>query len=262
MSQPILRIAGLSHVVAGRAILDDVSFSVEEGEFFSVVGPNGAGKTTLLKAILRLLSGWTGKVLAGGRDAASLSRRQLARILSYVPQAEGRLFPFTVREFVAMGRYPHLSPFTVMTSEDERAVDDALTCTGTTRFAHRLVDTLSGGERQKVYIAGALSQGAQVLLLDEPTTFLDPRHQAEILALLKRLNTTRRITVFCVTHDINAAGLLSDTLLGLKEGRVVCSGPPAEIMTEETLARLFDKHFVLVPHPRTGDRVVVPDGAV
>jgi iron complex transport system ATP-binding protein len=255
----VIHVESFSFRIADKEILRGVSFDVEQGEYLSIVGPNGAGKTTLLKCLDRILVGGTGRVEIFGRALADYRQKDLARLLSYVPQAEGRRVPFTVEQFVLMGRYPYLSPFASITREDRRAVDEALTRTGTTQFAERTLDTLSGGERQKVLIAAALAQGAKILLLDEPTTFLDYRHQIEIRRLLAEVNRDQGTTILAVTHDVTAAALESDRIVALREGEVVFCGTPREIMDRDVLSRIYGTEFLLVDHPRAALPVIVPD---
>ncbi|MHC5053397.1 MAG: ABC transporter ATP-binding protein [Planctomycetota bacterium] len=256
---PLVEVRGYSLELGGRRILRDVSLAVAEGEFVSVVGPNGAGKTTLLKCIMRVLAGGTGEIRVAGRPLGGYTQRELARLVSYVPQADGRALPFTVREFVMMGRYPHLSPFSVTRPEDEEAVERAMEMTGSAPFADRPLDTLSGGERQGALIAAALAQGAGLLLLDEPATFLDPRHEADMARLLRRANREGGVTVVAVTHDVNAAALRSDRVVALKGGTVVFAGTGRELMTDEVLGLVYDKRFAMVEHPTAGMPVAVPD---
>jgi len=255
---PVLDVRDFSFRVGKKEILRNVSFSVRRGEYLSIVGPNGAGKTTLLKCVDRLLRGGTGRIEVVGRPLRSYSQRQLARLISYVPQADGRVFPFTVEQFVFMGRYPYLSPFATLGVEDRRAVHDAMSEAGVSGFADRRLNTLSGGERQKVFIAAALAQQAQVLLLDEPTTFLDYRHQAEIRDLLARVNDVSGVTIVAVTHDVNRAALDSDRIVALSEGQVVFAGLPEEIMDAGVLERIYGTAFVMVDHPGTEFPLIAP----
>jgi len=250
-------LVGFSFGLAGKAILREVSFSVRRGEYLSILGPNGAGKTTLLKCIDRVLTGGSGRIEVFGRPLARFSQRELARRLSYVPQADGRVLPFTVEQFVLMGRYPYLRPFASIGREDREAVGEALRTTGTLEFKDRRLGTLSGGERQSVYIAAALAQGADVFLLDEPTTFLDYRHQAEIRDLLARVNASG-VTIVAVTHDVNRAVLDSHRVVALREGAVVYCGPPTEVMQPDVLRRIYDTEFLLVPHPGADLPMIVP----
>lgn len=260
MSELVIEVADFSYGVAGKSILNRVSFSVERGEYLGIIGPNGAGKTTLLKCLMRINVGGQGAVRIAGRPLVDCSQKELARYLSYVPQADGRLFPFTAREFVMMGRYPHLSPFSSVSSKDDKEVDEALQVTGMSDFADRAVGTLSGGERQKLFVAAAVAQGSDVILLDEPTAFLDPKHQAEIEGMLRRLNKDGGVTLVTVTHDVNSAALQCDKVLALKAGRVAHHGPAAGIMDNSVLQPVFDKEFVFATHPHRNVPVVVPDG--
>ena len=219
---PVLEITNFSFRIGAKKILRDVTFSVAKGEYLSIVGPNGAGKTTLLKCIDRIHRGGSGQIAVYGRPLESYRQRDLARHLSYVPQADGRVFPFTVEQFVLMGRYPHLNAFSSIAHEDRKTVLEVMERARISPFAHRRLDTLSGGERQKVYIAAALAQGAQVLLLDEPTTFLDYRHQAEIRDLLAEINRNSGVTIVAVTHDVNRAAMDSHRIVALsaRSGRL------------------------------------------
>ncbi|MBN2473852.1 MAG: ABC transporter ATP-binding protein [Pirellulales bacterium] len=254
----VIRLQSFSFRLGDKPILRDVSFAVEKGEYLAIVGPNGAGKTTLIKCLDRLLTGGTGEIEICGRPLRKYSQKQLARLISYVPQADGRVVPFTVEQFVLMGRYPYLSPFSAVSHEDRRAVAEALQLTGTAEFAARLLGTLSGGERQKVYIAAALAQGAEIVLLDEPTTFLDYRHQAEVTALLGRIHRSAGVTIVAVTHDLNHAVLESDRIVALREGRVAFCGPPVEIMRPDVLRKIYGTSLLLVEHPQVGLPVIVP----
>jgi iron complex transport system ATP-binding protein len=255
----VLEVRGFSLRYGKKEVLRDVSFNVSRGEYLSIVGPNGAGKTSLLRCIDRIQAGGTGDVRLFGRPLASYRQRELARRVAYVPQADSRTFPFTVRQFVLMGRYPYLSPFSSIDREGRAAVEQALAVTGTAEFCERRLDTLSGGERQKVFIAAALAQQADVLLLDEPTTFLDYRHQAEIRDLLARVKRQSGTTILSVTHDVNRAVLDSSRILALRGGEVAFCGTPQEIMHPDVLGRIYQTHFSLIGHPRAAVAVIVPD---
>jgi len=254
----LIRLDNFSFQLGDKPILCDVSFDVSEGEYVAIVGPNGAGKTTLIKCIDRLLFGGTGSIEICGRPLHQYRQKELARLISYVPQADGRVFPFTVEQFVLMGRYPYLSPFSAVSKEDRRAVDEALQRTGTAEFAGRLLSTLSGGERQKVYVAAALAQGGKIMLLDEPTTFLDYRHQAEISALLSRINRSSGVTIVAVTHDVNQAALRSDRIVALRDGRVAFCGLARQIMDPDVLQEIYGTTLLLVDHPQADLPVIVP----
>jgi iron complex transport system ATP-binding protein len=262
MSGPALEIRDLGVTINCTAILTEVSFDVAVGEFVTIIGPNGAGKTTLIKCLDRIIGLQAGAIRLTGQPLASYRRRDLARAVAYVPQAGAESIPFTVQEFVMMGRYPHLSPFSRIGAQDEKVVQAALQLTGTEQFGPRRMNTLSGGERQKVFIAAALTQEASILLLDEPTTFLDPRHQADIHLRLRRINREWGVTIVAVTHDINAAARLSDRIVALKKGRVVFCGTPAELMGGETLQTIYEARFLFVPHPQGGAPVVVEEDQI
>ena len=257
-TDPVIDVADFSFRIGKKEILRNVAFEVRPGEYLAIVGPNGAGKSTLLKCLDRILVGGTGRINVFGRPLQDYRQRELARRISYVPQADGRVFPFTVEQFVLLGRYPYLSPFSPVGRDDRQAVHEALELTGTAEFAPRMLGTLSGGERQKVFIAAALAQGADVLLLDEPTTFLDSRHQAEVAELLARANAESGVTIVAVTHDVNQAALQSDRVLALTDGSVAFCGPAAGIMEADVLERVFGVSLLTIGHPRAGIPVIVP----
>ena len=255
----IISIRDYSFSAGGKRILQDVSLTVAAGEFLSIIGPNGAGKTTLLKCLVRINTGGSGGILLGGRPLESYTQRALARLVGYVPQSDGRSLPFTVEEFVRMSRYPYLGPFAAYGPDDDRAMRGALELTGMAHLSGRLLDTLSGGERQTVLIAAALAQETPILLLDEPTAFLDPRHVADIHRILRRINHERGVTVVAVTHDINGAALLSDRIAILREGSATFTGSPREVMRDEVLSPVYGKPFLFVNHPKTGLPLIVPE---
>ncbi|HEX9972930.1 MAG TPA: ABC transporter ATP-binding protein [bacterium] len=255
----LIDIENLSLSIANKTILNSVSIQIYDGDYLSIIGPNGAGKTSLLKCLMRIYPGYTGRIRFQDKLPDKISQKNLARLISYVPQADGRVFPFTVEEFVMMGRYPHLSPFSSFNSEDRNAVNRALEMTRMKPFAPRFMNTLSGGERQIVLIAAALAQGAKIMLLDEPTTFLDPKHEAEIYSILKRLNRELGMTIISVTHDINNAVLQSDKIVILRQGKIMYWGKAQDVMKNEILERAFDKTFTFVAHPGTGQNIVVPE---
>lgn len=253
------QVEGLSVKAGGATILQEVTFDVAEGESLAIIGPNGAGKTTLLRSLMRMIPGVSGGIRVFGRPLAACSQRELARMVSYVPQAEGRSLPFTVREFMLMARYPHMSPFSHLTAHDNEAVDRAMERTAVTLFANRNMDTLSGGERQKVFVAAALAQEPRAMLLDEPTTFLDYRHQVELLELVERLHREGGLTVISVTHDLNQGALAGDRVLALRQGQTTFHGTPRELLAHpEILSGIYDTEFDYITHPHTGATIVVP----
>jgi iron complex transport system ATP-binding protein len=241
-----VHIQNLSLHLAGNHILDDICLSVHSGEFISIIGPNGAGKTSLIKCLCGIYHPDSGSIHIMGQDASKLHSRQRAKLLSYVPQAEGRSFPFTVEEFVLMGRYTSLSPFTTVAPDDRNAVAHALQQTGMESFRKRKINTLSGGERQMVFIAAALAQEAQILVLDEPASFLDYRHQAQVFTLLRRLNREAGHTIITVSHNLNTATHTSSRILALKHGKRVFFGTPSELLHKQQLEDIFDTSFRLI----------------
>lgn len=248
---------GLNYKMGKRLILKDVNLSVARGEHLTLVGPNGAGKTTLLKC----LGGLMGKRLnvnVLGRPLDKYSRKELAKLISYVPQYSVWDGSFSVYEFVMLGRYPYLQAFGTPTREDKAVVERMLGFTGLTKLAQNRLNNLSGGERQKVFIAAALAQQSRLLLLDEPTTFLDPRHEAEISELILRINHEYGVTVITVTHDINTAVINTSRVVAIKNGQIVFNGAARDFMHNDVLKRIYDKDFVFATHPQTNIQVVVP----
>ena len=256
---PALEINNLSLKLGGNDILRDVSFKVPQGSFLSIVGPNGAGKTTLLRCVTGFISSWSGDIKVNGRPVGSYRPKDLARLISYVPQSDETIFPFTGRELVMMGRYPYLSPFTRPTLKDTEVVEHTLDVTGTTSLADRDMRTLSGGERQKILIAGALAQEAGIVLLDEPTNFLDPRHAEEVLSILSELNRSGA-TIVMVTHDLNHAVHYAGTAAALAGGKLAFDGSSGDLMNNDILGPVYGKDFTLVKHPDSGKMMALPGG--
>lgn len=249
MSSPFIQITNLSVSLAGNPILYDISLDITEGEYVSIIGPNGAGKTTLIQCMAGIHTNWVGSIRIGGKSFHDLPGKQLAKLQSYVPQAEGRSNPLTVEEFVATGRYPHLSAFTSMRKEDFDAVDRELNRAGLLALRKRQMSSLSGGERQMAFIAAALAQETSIILLDEPSTFLDYRHQADVAAILRSACSENGMTVVAVHHDINIAAACSNRIHAIKDGKVVCSGTPETIADSRTLESIFDTPFICTPSP-------------
>ena len=242
----------------GLAGLHGVSLDVGRGGLVGVIGPNGSGKTTLLRLLGGLLAPASGRITVEDRDVAHITRRDLARRIAIVPQETRLSFEYSVLEVVLMGRFPHLGPFELESPDDVSIARDALAATGTLALADRPYQTLSGGEKQRVIIAGALAQATDLMLLDEPTAALDPGYQIEIAALLRRLNADRGMTIVVATHDLNfAAGVCRDLLL-LREGRVIASGPTAEVLTRESVRALYDVEADVTFHQGAGHLTVVP----
>lgn len=261
MSESALDINALSYAVRGTPILRDVSARIGKGETWSIIGANGAGKSTLLKCLMRINTGWSGQVRLFDRSLGAYSQRQLAKKMAYVPQAGGdQLFPYTVREFIRMGRYAYSGPFGTAHEGDRKAIDDAISLAGVGAFEERMLASLSGGERQKVYIAAALAQTGDMLLLDEPTAFLDYRHQTEVSTILHKINRETGTTILCVTHDVNTAILTGGQVLALQKGKVHWCGDAKELMCEKRLESIYGTPFRLLDDPETGLRLVAPQG--
>jgi iron complex transport system ATP-binding protein len=243
-------------------VLRDVSLTVGRGDFLTVIGPNGAGKSTLLRCLDGIVEPSAGGISIDGRPVADFGRREIARAVSYVPQPDGGALDFTVQSFVEMGRFPHLGSWAALTETDVAAVREAMDVTEVTDLAQRVMGSLSGGERQRVSIAAALAQGGSILLLDEPTSFLDYRHQVQMLDLIDRLHRDKALTVIAVTHDLNSTVALADGVVALKDGRVAFVGTPAELLTESRLAHIFDAEFRLVAGGSRGLPLVQPARSV
>ena len=261
MSATALEARDISVSLGGRRVLGNVSFAIEKGEFLSIIGPNGAGKTTLIRALNGIVATEAGEVCVMGRALSSYRQRDLAKIVSYVPQADGRHFPFSVFEFVMLGRYPYMSPFSPASVEDRSAAEAALERTGARHLAGRSIGTLSGGERRQVYIAAALAQGASILLLDEPTAFLDYRHRVEVAALLERLNRDEGATIVSVTHDIDEQVLTCSRVVAIKDGAVAFNAAPDGLLVHGVLEGIYDTPFRHVHDPGSSVPVVLPSSA-
>ena len=239
----IIQINQLSVGIDGTPILRDLSFEVSAGEYISIIGPNGAGKTTLMRSLLGMID-YAGSIQIHGDECSTISAKNLAKLISYVPQTQNIEFPLPVFDFVMMGRYPYLSPLAPAQKSDIDAVELAMEITGTLPFRKRLMRTLSGGERQRVYIAAALAQETPIILLDEPATFLDWRHQSDVMQLLKNINQDRGTTLIAVNHDLNCAAHWSDRIIALKEGQLLLDGTPDELIQPEPLKQLFETTFI------------------
>jgi iron complex transport system ATP-binding protein len=240
-----------------KTLLDDVSFDVQKGDHLVVIGPNGAGKTTLLKCLDNILTHWTGNITFDGKPLQHFSQRQLAQRIAYVQQSASSPFAFTVLQLVEMGRYPHLKTLSPISAEDRQIVEEAMQSMGITNLADRTVHTLSGGEIQKVHLATALAQQADVWFLDEPTTYLDYKHQSEIGRLLRTFHQQGK-TIIEVTHDANRAVLDATHVIALSSGRIVFDGSPAMLMNTESLRNIYDIDFQFVNHPSLPLKLVVP----
>ncbi|WP_448375471.1 heme ABC transporter ATP-binding protein [Fervidobacterium sp.] len=220
-------------------VLKDISVTVNRGEIVSVIGPNGSGKSTLVKTLSRLLKPKTGTVLIEGKDIRMLSNREIAKSLAILTQFPASPHDFTVEEVVKFGRLPHKEWYKRFSAQDQRIVEYVLLKTKLYHLKNRQVWTLSGGERQRVWIAMALAQNPSVLILDEPTTYLDLAHQIEVMELLKKLNKELGLTIIMVLHDLNLASHYSDRIIVMKDGKIINDGSPWEVLTPELLSFVY-----------------------
>ena len=242
----------------GNPVVHDLSLAIPEGRITVIVGANACGKSTLLRGLARLLKPRQGSVLLDGVELHRMGTRAVATRLGILPQQPVAPEGITVAELVARGRHPHQRWFRQWSVDDEDSVAGALAATGITDLADRSIDELSGGQRQRVWIALALAQGTPLLLLDEPTTFLDLAHQVDVLDLLAQLNEDEGRTIVLVLHDLNMAARYAHHLVAMRDGRVVAQGPPGEVVTPELVAEVFDLECRVVPDPITGTPLVLP----
>lgn len=235
-----------------NAVVRSASFSVEPGSIFAIIGPNGSGKSTLLRLMLGVLRPDSGTIRYEGRAVISWNRREIAKRIGVVGQTEEHMFPISVRELVAMGRYPHLGPWRRSTQTDELAIETAMERCTVSELSSRPVDRLSGGERQRARIARALAQQPATLVLDEPTVQLDIAHEMVIFDLLADLCRSDGATVVIVTHNLNLAARYASAILLLNRGSVVANGPPADVLTREVIESVYRWPVRVVPHPGPG----------
>jgi iron complex transport system ATP-binding protein len=240
-----------------QPLFDGLSVSVGNGEFVGLVGPNGSGKTTFLNLLTRVLKPSRGRILVDGNEIRALSARALACKIAVVPQESAMIFPFTVSEVVLMGRAPHMRTI-LERSEDFDIAAEAMEMAGVTHLADRAITELSGGERQSVLIARALAQRPGILLLDEPTAFLDIKHQVDIYDILGRLNHERKMTIVAVSHDLNLASQYCERVLVFKQGRLMFDGPPQKAITAETIHDVYGVDVVVQTSRQSGRPFVLP----
>lgn len=257
MEPSVLEARDLRLSYAAHTIVDGLSLSIPPGGFTVIVGPNGCGKSTLLRAFGRMIVPRAGTVHIDGVDLAAMRTKQIARRIALLPQAPLTPGAITVADLVARGRNPHQSLLRQWSVEDERAVDEALQEVGMREHADRLVEELSGGQRQRVWIAMTLAQQTPVLLLDEPTTYLDIAHQVDVLDLCSRLHASGR-TLVAVLHDLNLAARYASHIVAMRDGAVVAAGTPDAVLTPETLRSVFDLEALVLRDPETGRPLIVP----
>ncbi|MFT4215641.1 MAG: ABC transporter ATP-binding protein [Micropruina sp.] len=240
-----------------RVVLAGLDLSVPDGRFSVIVGPNACGKSTLLRGLSRILRPHGGRVLLDGRAVHTMPAKQVARILGMLPQSATAPETITVLDLVGRGRFPHQSLLRQWSDADQLAVEQAMEAAGVTELADRPVDELSGGQRQRAWLAMVLAQQTELVLLDEPTTFLDISHQLDVLDLCAEL-VHDGYTVVAVLHDLNHACRYADHLIAMVDGRVVASGPPTTVVTPELVAEVFGLACTIIPDPVTGTPMVVP----
>ncbi|SDN64599.1 ABC transporter ATP-binding protein [Streptomyces wuyuanensis] len=241
-----------------RVIAEELSVGIPDNSFTVIVGPNACGKSTLLRALSRMLKPTQGRVLLDGQTIHSMPAKKVARTLGLLPQSSVAPDGITVEDLVARGRYPHQGLLRQWSPEDERIVQESMAATGVAELADRYVDELSGGQRQRVWIAMALAQQTPLLLLDEPTTFLDIQHQLEILDLCAELHETQGRTLVAVLHDLNQAARYATHLVAMRGGKIAAEGAPAEVVTAELVERVFGVRAQVIDDPETGTPLVVP----
>ncbi|MGO5073205.1 ABC transporter ATP-binding protein [Clostridium sporogenes] len=238
-------------------IVKELNMQIPKGKITSIIGANGCGKSTILKAVGRILKPKKGVVHLSGQDISKLSTKEIAKKMAILPQNPTAPSGLTVSELVAYGRFPHQKGFGNLTKEDKKIVKWALDATKLSEFESREVDTLSGGQRQRVWIAMALAQQTDLILLDEPTTYLDLAHQLEVLKLLYELNRNQKCTIVMVLHDLNLAARFSDYIIAIKKGAIIKYGNPEEVMTPEVLRKTFNINADIVIEPKSNRPVCI-----
>lgn len=250
--------AGLTLAYDRRTIAEQLDVTIPDNSFTIVIGPNACGKSTLLRALSRMLKPVSGSVTLDGADIAGMPAKKLARTLGLLPQSSVAPDGITVADLVARGRYPHQGLLRQWSREDERIVQESMDATGVGDLAERLVEELSGGQRQRVWIAMALAQQTPLLLLDEPTTYLDIAHQIEVLDLCARLHEEQSRTLVAVLHDLNHAARYATHLIAMRDGAVVAQGAPGDIVTAELVEDVFGMACRVIDDPETHTPLIVP----
>ncbi len=261
MSKSVLvDVKNLQVLAKKHPILNRVSFQIEAGDFIALVGPNGSGKTTLLKSLMKIMVITDGEIIIKGKTLRSYSQKDLAKIITYVPQMTNKELEYTVTEFVQMSRYAYCQNFfSNSTKGDAQAVLNALKCTDTLELGDRKLNVLSGGEFQRVLIAAALAQEPSVLLLDEPMTFLDPHYQAQISKILHNIHSEHHITILMVTHDMQQAVLHAHKIIALKNGELYFNGTTDDFLKNRLMERVFDHPFFIQRREGNLSWIVMPE---
>ncbi|QGU94056.1 ATP-binding cassette domain-containing protein [Clostridium bovifaecis] len=252
-----IRTKNLSISYGNTEIVKELNLNIPKGKITTIIGANGCGKSTILKTIARILQPKSGVIYINGKDIQGQSSKEVAKAMAVLPQTPQAPKGLTVDELVAYGRFPHQSGFGKLQKEDREVIDWALEVTGIKEYKNRPIDALSGGQRQRVWIAMALAQETEILLLDEPTTYLDLAHQLEILKLLENLNKKQKRTIVMVIHELNNAARFADYMVGVKAGKIVCHGSAEEVMTKENLKEIFNINAEIVKDPRDSKPVCI-----
>lgn len=258
MNHSVLSAKNLSFGYEKQQILNDVTLSVPQNKISVILGANGCGKSTLLKTFSRLLSPKNGTVLLDDKEISAFPSKEVAKILGLLPQSSSAPEGIKVTDLIARGRYPYRKPFSNLTSADFAAMEEAMELMGITELSERCVDELSGGQRQRVWIAFALAQQTDILLLDEPTTYLDIAYQVEILDLLVDLNRKKQTTIVMVLHDINLSARYADHIFAMKNGTLLASGPPSEIITSDLIHDIYGLNCMVIKDPISDTPLIIP----
>jgi len=258
MASASIETTDLSYAYDGRTVLSQACIQVDPGEIVGLLGPNGSGKSTLIKVVSGVLADYDGSVRLDGREVSDIPRRELARSLAVVPQESSFSFPFSALEIVLMGRHPHLAGLAFESARDVELAHAALERCGALDLATRTIHELSAGERQRVVFARALAQQPRALLLDEPASFLDIRHQVEVYDIVRELTAEQGSSVLTVLHDINLAAEYCDRIYLLKHGRIEAGGATREVLTYANLTRVFETEIYVDTNTITGKLLVVP----
>ena len=258
LAAPRLAARGLVAGYHDRRVIDGLDLDIAPGKVTALVGANACGKSTLLSALARILPSQGGTVTLDDVDVCGIPRRRLAQQLGMLPQQPSAPEGLSVAELVARGRYPHRGALARWSDQDAAAVEDALDATNMTDLAGRAIGELSGGQRQRAWIAMALAQQPRIMLLDEPTTFLDLAHQLDVLDLLRHMNERRSTTVVVVLHELNLAARYADELVVMSAGRIVAQGAPADVVTPAVLAEAFALDALVIPDPLTSTPLIIP----
>ena len=258
----MMDIKDLKFIYSKKSVLDGVTFEIKQGEILGILGLNGCGKTTLLKNLNKNLEPDSGVIMLGDDDLSEMSKRAIAQQVAVVPQGNEIKFAFTVNDIVSMGRIPFLSTFSGESSDDLKIIDDAIAMTGLEEYRDRYINTMSGGERQRVIIARALAQTPKIILMDEPTLHLDINTQFEVLDLVYKLSREKGLTVVIVSHDLPLVARYCDRIIMLKDKKIFAMGRPEDILTTENIAEVFKVDGELSTDSKTGRRTVILHGSI